>query len=120
VQGREIVGEGANERFARLPAERGVEPDDPGGGDVERGEGVEFLGGGLQQERRVLGGDDRVGMPVEGDDDRQVAAAGGIGGQAADDFLVAEVDAVKNAEREGDTASGAVEFVGLGEDLHPA
>ncbi len=114
----EIVCKLADEFFGGLFAEGFVEVEEQGGVCIKCGDGTEFLRDGLQQWREMLRSDDGVGMSVEGDNDGEAFVLTSVGDGLADDLLVAEVDAVKHTDGEGDFARASIEFVGVPEDFH--
>ena len=59
-------------------------------------------------------------MAVEGDDGRNGLLARGVGDGLAEDVLVAEVNAVENADGRADRARAGLQGGGIGNDFHPA
>ena len=110
-------GELGDELFGGDGGEGVVEMDEDAGVNVELFDESEFVGGGGEQDRRLVGTQDaeRVGVECQRDGE----AVGGAGGAGlVEDALVAEVDAVKDADGEGDRAVGGGEFGECAEDFH--
>ena len=110
-------GDLGDELFRSDGGEGVVKMDEDAGVKAELFDEGEFVGGGGEQGRRLVGTQDaeRVGVECQRDGE-SVGGAGGAG--LVEDALVAEVDAVKDADGEGDRAVGGGEFGECAEDFH--
>ena len=64
------------------------------------------------------GGDDGVGMLIEGDDEREGIVFAGVGDGLPDDLLMTKVHAVEEADRKADFVAAGGQFVGGANQLH--
>jgi hypothetical protein len=114
----EIPREAADKILGGQLTEGPVEGDQPGRVGSERGEGAELLRERMDQARSVIRGEDGSRVAVEGDDDGEPFKPAGIIHRAADDLLMAEVDAIEHADGEADFPRSRLEFTGCAEDFH--
>ncbi len=96
--GVELSGENLpREVGGRSLGERTIEGGNNHETDAELSQQGEFLNGGAKQRRRAAGGDDGIGMGVEGEYRGEAAAQRGHADGLGDDCLMPDVDAVEDA-----------------------
>jgi len=114
----EVADQLHDKGLAAEAAEMRIESDEPSRVQPEAGEGVEALAKRLDQRRGLVGGDDGGWMRVESDGDGESAEGPGVLAEVVEDVLVSSMDAVEDADGEGDGLSGWGELSGLADDSH--
>src|SRR5438105_3546151 len=98
VDAAKIACKAPNEFLAALAAEGFVKMNEQRGLDAEAGDGAQFLRQRVNLRRNAIGRDDCVGMAIKRNDNRARLMLPGISDHLPDDLLMAEVDAVKDAD----------------------
>jgi hypothetical protein len=114
----EAVNQLANERFSGDSAKGDVEGDQPGGVESRVLQPAESLVKRLDQSRGAVGGYDGVGMPVEGDGNRQSIACFCIAQGLTEHGLMAEVQAIEDPDGGTDRLGAGLQLVGEADDFH--
>ena len=114
----EVAGQSADERLAGLPAERAVEMNQQQRVRAQRFNRAQFLRQRINQRRHAVGRDHGAGVPVERDHQRNGVVLPRVGDGLADDLLMAEMNAVENADGQADFATAGLQFVCGMDDFH--
>ena len=114
----EVAGQSADERLAGLPAERAIEMNQQQRVRAQRFNRAQFLRQRINQRRHAVGRDHDAGVPVERDHQRNGVVLTRVGDGLADDLLMTEVDAVKNADGQANLAVAVAKFICTVNDVH--
>lgn len=115
-----VTGEVADELFAGLLAERVIEMDEQSGVHAEGSNGAQLLRQGINEGWNPILGHDGVGMAVESDDDRHGLLLLRICDHLANDLLMAEMHAIKDADGDTDLPCAARQVQGVVNKGHAA
>src|SRR5208282_6937039 len=114
----EVARQTANEIFARLSAEFFVEMNQQQRVRAQRFNRAQFLRQRINQRRHPLRRNDGVRVPVKRNYQRNGIVLVRIGDGLADDLLMAEMDAVENADGQAALAVAGLQFVCGMDDFH--
>lgn len=113
----EIAGEAADEGFTRLLAEGFIEVNQEENVRAQSFDGAQFLGQGIDEGRDAVWGDDGARVAIKSEDEGEGFVRAGVGDGLANDLLVAQMDAVEEADGEAGFAR-RTEFVGGANEAH--
>lgn len=116
----EIADQVSDESFAGLLAEGMIKLNEEGGVHAQRGDHAQFLGQGIDERGSSLWSDDGGWMPIKRDGRGYRAVLMRIGDGLANDLLMAEVDAVEDADGDADFSRGGGQVSGVMNQAHEA
>jgi hypothetical protein len=113
----QIPRQPADERLTRLLAESLVKMEQQQRLRPERLNRPLLLREGINQRRHMFRGDDTIGMAIEGDHQRQACPLGGVGHGLPYDLLVAQVNAIEEADGQANPAVGRTQFLRIADNF---